>query len=54
MKCWRKKIKVDCKVDFELIDNDLISSLKEFEPVGLGNPQPVFETNSVILLDANL
>ncbi len=47
-----KKVKVDCEINFKLIDNVLIDSLKIFEPVGLGNPQPVFETKGINLVEA--
>lgn len=37
-----KKLKVDMELDFDEIKPELIESIKEFEPTGLGNPTPTF------------
>ena len=50
----QKRLKIDCKIDFDLINDALVSEIVKFEPVGLGNSQPVFETDKVEVLSANL
>ena len=47
----QKKIKVDCELGFNLLDNNLVKELKKFEPLGLGNPGAVFATKNVELTD---
>jgi single-stranded-DNA-specific exonuclease len=47
-----KKLKIDCKINFDQIDYNLYDSLKQFEPFGLGNPAPTFMTEDVEVLDA--
>lgn len=42
---------IDCMLPFELINADLVKTLKKFEPFGMGNSQPVFATNDVYILD---
>ena len=46
-----KEVKVDMELSFEQINWELVGKLKEFEPVGLGNPSPSFTTNSVRVID---
>ncbi len=48
----QKRIKIDCGLNFDLLDNNLIKILKEFEPVGIGNPGAVFLTKNVELINA--
>jgi single-stranded-DNA-specific exonuclease len=43
----QKKLKIDCQIDFELINMDLVSKLKSFEPTGLGNFTAVFLSKKV-------
>lgn len=50
----QRRLKIDCEIDFDLIDFDLIKEISLFEPVGIGNPEPVFVSNNVELLDARL
>lgn len=50
----QKKIKVDCPMNFDLISSELINKLKLFDPIGLGNPQPVFYTSNVEVVDARI
>jgi single-stranded-DNA-specific exonuclease len=47
----QKKLKIDCQIDFELINMDLVSKLKSFEPTGLGNFTAVFLSKKVEILD---
>lgn len=45
------KIYVDLKLDFELIDNSLVDRLFLFEPLGMGNPSPLFFSSQVRVID---
>ena len=47
-----KTLKADLEIDFNIIDSSLLEKIKEFEPVGLGNPIPIFVTKNVDVLDA--
>jgi len=44
-----KKIKIDCQLKFSQISNEFINILKKFEPLGLGNPSPLFISNNVVI-----
>ncbi len=37
-----KVLRIDCDLPVKLINKDLIKEIKELEPFGMGNPQPVF------------
>ncbi len=50
----QKKIKIDCSAGFDQINFDLEKKLKEFEPVGLGNPTPTFISIGVEVTDARI
>ncbi len=50
----QKKIKADCNMDFDFINNDLIDLVKDLEPFGIGNVEPIFITRDIELLDARL
>jgi len=41
---------IDCEVDLDDIDHDLVSELSTLEPYGIGNPQPVLLSRSVNVL----
>ncbi|NOZ12800.1 MAG: single-stranded-DNA-specific exonuclease RecJ [Acidobacteria bacterium] len=43
------KIEIDCEVEFSLIDDAFYEQLKQVEPFGIGNPQPVFLVRDVII-----
>jgi len=47
----QRKLKIDCSINFGLINDDLIKMLISFEPTGLGNPGPVFSTKGVEIVD---
>lgn len=49
-----RRIRVDCELAFELISKDLIDRLADFNPLGIGNPTPLFVTEGVYVEDANL
>lgn len=46
-----KKLKVDCEINFEEINLELVEMIKQFEPFGLGNPTPTFATSEVEVSD---
>src|SRR4030043_415283 len=48
----KRTLKADLEIDFSLINFFLLEKVKEFEPVGLGNPNPVFITKEVNILYA--
>lgn len=50
----QKTLKIDCELQFSQINQVLLKNLLRFEPFGMGNPQPVFETKSVEALGARL
>ena len=41
------EIHADSIIDFDEIDNDLLSQMKQLEPFGIKNPEPVFLTEKV-------
>lgn len=49
-----KNINIDCKLSFSLIDIELIGLLNKFAPYGMGNPEPVFMTNNVTVLESKI
>src|SRR5260221_9628571 len=49
-----RKLKIDCELDFNLINWELVKKIKEFEPNGLGNPAPTFVTYSAEVIDFKL
>ncbi len=49
-----KKLKIDCELDFNKINWQLTKKIKEFEPTGLGNPNPTFLTKSVEIVDTKI
>lgn len=44
-----KRIKVDCEIDFSSINLDLYTGIRELEPFGIGNPEPVFLSRDCLL-----
>jgi single-stranded-DNA-specific exonuclease len=46
-----RKLKIDCELPFSVITNELYAALKQFEPFGMGNSEPVFMTTSVTIVD---
>jgi single-stranded-DNA-specific exonuclease len=47
-----KKLRIDCEVNFEQLNYDLLDKLNKFEPTGLGNPGATFLTKQVEFIDA--
>jgi single-stranded-DNA-specific exonuclease len=48
----QRRLRIDCEIEFALINFDLIKDISLFEPTGLGNPEPVFVSRRVELLEA--
>lgn len=49
-----KTLRVDAEIPFRLIDERLWAGIRDFEPFGLGNPEPVFVTRAVDVVDARV
>lgn len=49
-----RKLKIDCELDFNLINWELVKNLKEFEPSGQGNPTPTFVTYKVEVMNVKI
>ncbi len=45
-------VNVDCEVDIEEIDADLVESLRQMGPFGQGNPEPVLMSTALEVVDA--
>ncbi len=48
------EIKIDLEISFNEINEDLNVLLKEFEPFGIGNPEPIFLTKSLEVIAVRL
>ncbi len=46
-----RKINIDLKIDFSDISPEVLKNLKKFEPVGMGNPAPVFVVENAKVVD---
>ena len=42
-----EKIKIDCSLDFKLLNYNIVDELKLLEPYGKANPEPLFGTKNV-------
>lgn len=42
-----RKLRIDCPIDFSLLNYELYDKLSAFEPFGVGNPGPTFVSNGV-------
>ncbi len=49
-----KNTRVDCKLSFGDISEELYKELAKFAPFGYGNPEPTFQTQGVLAKDARL
>ncbi|BCX14616.1 MAG: hypothetical protein KatS3mg088_299 [Patescibacteria group bacterium] len=45
------RLLIDMKIDFDLIDDKLVEILLAFEPLGMGNPSPLFLAEKVRIVD---
>ena len=48
----QKKVKIDCELNFGLLNDDLIKGITKLEPFGLGNPHPIFITKKAEVCNA--
>ncbi len=46
-----RKLKIDLELEFGALDYKLLGHIKEFEPMGLGNPAPTFVSRNVSVID---
>lgn len=46
-----KRLKIDCELEFNQLNYELLARLSEFEPTGLGNPSAVFATKNVEVIE---
>ncbi len=49
-----KKLMIDAEIPFDFLTKKLLEEIKKFEPVGLGNPAPVFMSKGIEVLDARV
>jgi single-stranded-DNA-specific exonuclease len=47
-----KKLKIDMEIDLEIVNIELLKAISQFEPFGVGNPNPSFNTKNVEVVDA--
>jgi len=49
-----KTLTIDCELDFNLINYNFVDKLNIFNPIGNGNPEPLFVSNSVQLIESKI
>lgn len=49
-----KTLTIDCELSFSDLNINLYKKILEFEPFGLGNPEPVFVTTQVEIIDSSI
>lgn len=47
----RKDIIVDCEIDIDDVDSDLLSVIESMQPFGIGNPKPLFFARRLVFDD---
>jgi single-stranded-DNA-specific exonuclease len=47
----KKKLKIDTEIDFNSINDELVSDISKFEPFGIGNPAPTFISQDISVVD---
>lgn len=50
----QRTLKIDCEINLESIDLKLYKKIKELEPFGMGNPQPIFASKNVKVVKMRL
>ncbi len=45
------KIKIEHELNIEEVNEELIEKIKKFEPFGMNNPQPIFQSKDVVVKD---
>ena len=46
-----KALRIDGEIPFQIVTSELYDALQTFRPYGIGNPEPVFATTGVEILD---
>ncbi|MBI4129678.1 single-stranded-DNA-specific exonuclease RecJ [Candidatus Roizmanbacteria bacterium] len=49
-----RELRIDTELSFSDISWELYDAIKQFEPFGIGNPEPVFISNDVAIVDARV
>ncbi|MCL5432861.1 MAG: single-stranded-DNA-specific exonuclease RecJ [Patescibacteria group bacterium] len=49
-----RKLKVDCELPIDFIDENLYQAIQKLYPFGVGNPEPTFISKKVLVLDMRL
>jgi single-stranded-DNA-specific exonuclease len=49
-----RSLRIDCQIDLANISLKLYEDLEKFKPYGLGNPEPVFASNGLMLKDGKV
>ncbi len=49
-----RKLKIDCELSLELINQELFEALNKLAPFGYGNPEPVFLARNVVIEEMRL
>lgn len=50
----QRRLRIDCEINFDLITQELLDEISQFGPTGVGNPEPVFISKNVEILDSRL
>ena len=48
------ELEIEAELELEEVNNQLIETLKRFEPYGEGNPRPIFMVSGVVVADVDL
>ncbi len=49
-----RRLRIDAEIPLSLVTEGLWTGIGDFEPFGLGNPEPVFVTRNLLVLDARV
>lgn len=49
-----RKLRIDAEIPVDAVTEELWKQMRDFEPFGFGNPEPVFATRGVVASDARL
>ncbi len=49
-----RKLKIDCELGLDLINDELFDALNKLSPFGYGNPEPVFLAKNVVIEEMRL
>lgn len=50
----QRRLRIDCEINFDLLTQQLLNEVSLFGPTGIGNPEPVFISKNVEVLDTRL